>query len=190
MTGFGDVSMPRLAVSTLAVSTLALVLATAPAPARVKTHTAAAVPDPCTQPEDRAAFNVMGLKSELTVVALACHEQDRYNTFMHMYQPAVVDADHTLNTYFKRVYGKRATAERDEYITNLASAQEQSGLKSGTAFCDAFSDMFDEVMNLQNAGQLEDFANSQAIAQPVAFSKCSTVPPVVTKAHHRILKKK
>jgi hypothetical protein len=142
-------------------------------------------PDPCTQPDDRQAFDVIGLKSELTVTALACHEQDRYNAFMRMYQPAVADADRELNSYFKRAYGRRATAEHDEYITNLASAQEQDGLKSGTAYCGAFTDMFDEVMSLQNASELADFAHSQAIAQPVTFTKCSAVPvkPAPTRRH-------
>lgn len=183
--------MPRPIVPTLVLSALACLVTAGPAPGRTR-HTVHTIPgpDPCTRPDDRAAFDVISLKSELTVTALACHQQDRYNAFMRAYQPAIVTADATLNSYFKRVYGRKASTMHDEYITNLASAQEQSGLKSGTAFCDAFSDMFDEVMNLQNAGQLEDFANSQAIAQPVAFSKCSTVPPVVTKAHHRILKKK
>jgi hypothetical protein len=180
---------PRPAASKFAASLLAMLLATGPAPAAHVRH-AVAAPDPCTQPDDRTAFDVIGLKSELTVIALACHDQDRYNAFMRTYQPAVMSADHTLNAYFKRAYGRRATTEHDEYITNLASAQEQDGLKSGTAYCDAFANMFDEVMNLQDASQLAEYADSQAIVQPVAFTKCSTVPASVVKSHHWVVRKK
>jgi hypothetical protein len=144
------------------------------APGRVRPHHEVA-PDPCTQPDDRAAFDVMSLKSELTVIALNCHEQERYNTFMRTYQPAIAAADHTLVSYFKRVYGRKYQTEHDEYITNLAAVEEQEGLKSGTAYCGALSDMFDEVMSLHDASELADFGNSQALVQPVPFTKCSTV---------------
>jgi len=185
--------MARPLVRTLVLSALACLVTSGPAPGRTKSHTVHKIPgpDPCTRPDDRAAFDIISLKSELTVTALACHEQARYNIFMRAYQPAIVSADTTLSSYFKRVYGRKAATVHDEYITNLASAQEQEGLKSGTAYCAAFDQMFDEVMSLQNAAELADYEHSQAIAEPVSFAKCST-QPVAAPMHVRrhVVKKK
>jgi hypothetical protein len=174
----------------IAVVTLAALLVTSQAPGRARSHSAAP-PDPCTEPNDRAAFDVISLKSELTVTALNCHQNDRYNVFMRTYQPEVASADRTLTGYFKRVYGRKYQAQHDEYITSLAAAQEDEGLKSGTAFCDTHDDMFDEVMSLHNATELADYANSQALVQPVSLTACAAKPAAPTHptrrraAHHR-----
>ena len=177
----------------LALTTALALLAAAPVAARVRSHIKTIPgPDPCTQQADTDAFDVIGLKSELTVTALACHEQDRYNSFMRAYQPAVVSAEHDMTGYFKRVYGKRYQSQHDEYITNLAAAQEQEGLKDGTAFCAAFANMFDEVMSLHDATELADYARSQALVQPVVFAHCSAVPVApaskVKVTHRRVRK--
>ncbi|HTZ70337.1 MAG TPA: hypothetical protein VMB71_06780, partial [Acetobacteraceae bacterium] len=161
----------------LTLLTLAGLLAAGPAPAHVRVHMHGVKgPDPCTEPDDRAAFDVMSLKSELTVTALACHQQDKYNEFMRAYHPAVMDADRKVENYFKRVYGRKSQSMHDEYITTLASADEQDGLTNGTAFCGEYSEMFDEVMSLHDASELPDYAHSQALAQPVSFKTCASVP--------------
>jgi hypothetical protein len=163
---------------------LALALLAGPAADAARTAKLAKVPpNPCTQPPDRVAFDIEGLKSELMVTALVCKQQDRYNDFMARYRPDLVTEERALGAYFKRVDGRASQKAYDDYISNLANVQEQDGLKAGTAFCDNLPDLFDEVMALHSDTELDEFANSQAIVQPVAFQTCTTVaaPPVTVR---------
>jgi hypothetical protein len=130
----------------------------------------------CVRPDDQQAFVIEGLKSELMVTALSCHSQDKYNAFMARYQKTVATEEHDLSAYFKRAYGRSATKAHDDYITNLANVQAQEATKAGTAYCDILPDMFDEVLSLHDSSELLDFAHSQAIVQPVAFSTCTDLP--------------
>jgi hypothetical protein len=174
----------------IATATLASLLVTGQAIATVhKVHTAPVV-DACVQPEDREAFDVLGLKSELTVAALTCKKNDGYNAFMASYKPAVIAANSRVTTYFKHFYGRQYQHAYDDYITNLAGVQEQDTLKSGTAFCDAYIGMFDEVLSLHDATELADFAHSQAIAQPISLASCAAAPAKVIKGKHRVVRKK
>ena len=155
----------------------ALVLLASPVAEAAKasraSHVASA--NPCTQPSDHVAFDIEGLKSQLMVTALVCKQQDQYNAFMTRYRPDVAQQEKILSGYFKRVNGRAGQKAYDDYISNLANVQEQDGLKAGTAFCDNLPVMFDEVMSLHNSDELDDFANSQAIVQPVAFEACTSV---------------
>jgi hypothetical protein len=151
---------------------------------------AAITPSTCTQSADREAFDTEGLKSELMVTALTCKAQDKYNAFMRTYQPAVMAEEKDLNTYFKRAYGKQFHKAYDEYISNLANVQSEAGIKSGTAFCDEFASMFDEVMSLHNATELADFARSQAIVQPITFETCVAAPAKVIRTRRHSSHKK
>ena len=164
---------------------LAFVLAASQALATV-------TPNTCTQGADRTAFDTEGLKSELMVTALTCGQRDKYNAFMRTYQPTVVAEEADLSTYFKRAYGKQYRKAYDDYISNLANVQSEAGLKSGTAFCDEFKSMFDEVMSLHDASELADYAHSQAIVQPVAFTTCVAAPAKTkaTRGHKHTTHKK
>jgi len=157
-----------------------------------KIHTVRSVPtlNACVQPSERTAFDVIGLKSELTVAALTCKKNDSYNAFMSSYQPAVVAANRDVTAYFKRVYGRQYQHAYDDYITNLAGVQEQDTLKSGTAFCDAYVGMFDEVTSLHDATELADYAHSQAIAQPISLATCSPAPAKVIRTRRHTIHKK
>ncbi len=145
-------------------------------------HASTVVAPTCEFPADRAAFEIEGLKSQLMVTALACKQQDKYNTFMSRYQPDVARVEQSLTAFFKRSYGKQSQKAYDEYITNLADVQEQDGLKAGTALCDNLPAMFDEVMSLHDSSELHDYVNSKVIAQPIDFHQCTGAPPA-TSSH-------
>lgn len=148
-------------------------------------RTAVSLAPACEFPADRTAFDIEGLKSELMVTALACHQQEQYNAFMSRYQPTVAEQEHALNAYFKRSYGRTSQKAYDDYISNLANIQEQDGLKAGTAFCDNLATMFSEVMSLHDSSELHDYVNSKTIAQPVTFETCAAAPPAEPKARRR-----
>jgi hypothetical protein len=140
--------------------------------------------DPCTRPEDKTAFDIEGLKSQLMVTVEMCKggASDKYNAFMTSYKPRIAGEEKDLNGYFKRVYGRGAQKAYDDYITNLANVQAQEATKAGTAYCDILPAMFDEVLSLHDETELLDYAHSQAIVQPVAFSTCTTLPTKATKS--------
>jgi hypothetical protein len=167
----------------LAASILCLTLVSASALAKTQ-HVVKT--DACTNSAERTAFDTEGLKSELMVTAETCRLTDKYNTFIRTYQPVLATQESALNTYFKRGYGRSSDKAHDDYITNLANVQSQEGLKSGTAFCQIAQSMFDEVMSLHDGSELADYAHSQAIVQPIAFTTCTEVPvKTLSKPRHR-----
>jgi hypothetical protein len=176
--------MRSLTTALLAAVVLAAPIVSDAASKRSAHHYVPTATPACEFPADRAAFDIEGLKSELMVTALACRQQDRYNSFMSRFQPTVASEEHDLNAYFKRSYGRGAQKAYDDYISNLANIQSEDSLKSGTAFCDNIAMMFDEVMALHDSTELHDFANAKTIAQPVTFEMC-TAPAPSTVTHSR-----
>ena len=129
--------------------------------------------EPCARIADKAAFDVAGLKSELMVTALSCNARDRYNAFVLRYQPELRSQEKALAAYFTRSFGRRAQQEHDSYITNLANAQSQTGLRRGTLFCQENVGLFDEVLGLPKGADLASFAGGKSLTQPVALISCA-----------------
>ena len=134
----------------------------------------------CLRPTDHVAMDVIALKTQLMVTALTCQADERYNAFIRKYQPDLVREDKSLNGYFSRSYGRSAQKQRDDYVTQLANSQSQTGLKQGSAFCDRNVGTFDEVMALRNNAELADYAAGRAGAQPIAVSACGNGPATST----------
>jgi hypothetical protein len=143
----------------------------------------------CARPDDARAFAVIGLKSELMVTAISCHSQDKYNAFMTRYRSEFANEEKALNAYFKRAYGRSATKAHDDYITSLANVQSHDGLQAGTAFCASLEPMFDEVMSLHDASELNDYAHAKAIVQPVSVSDCGATVIEASTGKHPVRKK-
>src|SRR5215472_13901795 len=85
----------------------------------------------CAKPAEKQAIDVSALMSQLQVVTITCHTEDKYNALIPHLRPARATNEKNLNAFFSRAYGKRATSMHDEYITELANQQSQLGLKSG-----------------------------------------------------------
>ncbi|MDA8248869.1 MAG: hypothetical protein M0Z28_06775 [Rhodospirillales bacterium] len=152
----------RPLVSLLAVASLLAGPALAPA----------ALAEPCARPTELQAFEVASLKSELMVIAIACQAQERYNDFVARYRRDLQSGERVLNAYFARTAGRRAQQRHDDYITNLANTQSESGVQQGTLFCQQHMAMFDEVMALKEGKELPSYAESKSLAQPVAPAAC------------------
>ena len=131
----------------------------------------------CTRPADKTAFDVAGLKSHLMVTAITCEATDRYNAFILRYRPDLVAQEKVLTAYFSRTFGRRGQSRHDDYITSLANTQSQSGLRSGTAFCNQNVSMFDDVMRLHGASDLTSYAAGKALVQPIVLVACTTPEP-------------
>ena len=128
----------------------------------------------CARPADKTAFDVAGLKSQLMVTAITCEATERYNTFIARYRPDLLAQEKVIKAYFVRNFGKKAQSQQDDYITSLANAQSQNGLKAGTAFCDRNLSMFEQVMKVHSGAELGDFASGTAPIQPITLVACMT----------------
>jgi hypothetical protein len=128
---------------------------------------------PCAKPADVSAFDIAGLKSKLMVTALTCNQQERYNEFVQRFRSDLMTHDRALHAYFARAFGGgRAVREHDDYITNLANTQSQSGIRQGTLFCQQTVGIFNEVMALQKGADLPVYAASKALPQPIEVVAC------------------
>ncbi len=135
----------------------------------------------CTRPSDHTAFDVTGLKTQLMVTALTCSADERYNAFVVKYRPDLLAQEKLLNTYFSRTYGRSANKQHDDYVTQLANSQSQTGLKQGSRFCDRNMGIFDEVMALRSGSELPDFAAGKSLSQPVSLTSCGGAPERATR---------
>ena len=127
----------------------------------------------CTRAAEHTALDVTALKTQLMVMALTCKADEKYNNFILKYRPDLVQTDKTLNSYFSRSYGKTAAKQRDDYVTQLANSQSQTGLKQGSLYCSNNLATFDEVMALRNNAELIDFAaGKMATPQPITVTDC------------------
>jgi hypothetical protein len=132
-----------------------------------------AAAQPCAKPADVMAFDIAGLKSKLMVTALTCNAQERYNAFVQRFRGDLMTHDRALHAYFARVFGGgRALHEHDDYVTNLANTQSQSGIKQGTLFCQQNVGIFNEVLSLQKGTDLVSFAASKSLPQPIDVVAC------------------
>jgi hypothetical protein len=131
----------------------------------------------CLRPAERAAFDMAGLKSQLMITALTCDARDKYNAFVRRFQPDLMAQERTLRAYFVRRFGVRGQQRHDAYITDLANAQSQAGLRDGTLFCQRHAALFDEVLALRNGSDLAGYAASKELVQPVVPEPCAATRP-------------
>lgn len=118
----------------------------------------AAAQTQCLAPHDRAAIDVLALRSELMVLATGCADDTKYNAFIERYKPALQANEREIDAWFKRKYGRRAQSEHDSFVTDLANAQSSAGSRLGSDFCPHNGAIFQEAMALQSADQLSPFA--------------------------------
>ena len=141
----------------------------------------------CTNPADQTVFDLEGLKSELMVLATGCQGADGdYNAFVNKFKPVLGANDQAFAAYFRRAYGRNGQREQDAYITNLANAQSETGLRQGSEFCPRNAMIFHEVMALPDDRALPEYAAGKDLI-PAQLGSCATAPapaPVRSAAAH------
>lgn len=141
---------------------------------------------PCAE---QPVFDVEALKSEMMVLATDCHADAQYNAFMERFHPELLANEHALDAYFRRLYGRRGQTEHDSFITNLANAQSEQGLRQGTDFCPRTSVLFEEAM-VVNRNELPAFAAGKDVLPPT-LAACEQPRPAPTRTLiHRVVHKK
>jgi hypothetical protein len=151
--------VPRLPLMPLLYSLMLLLPATLTAGA-----------EPCPSPQ---VLTVTALQSQLMVLATSCHDDAGYNAFMTRYRPYLYDTEKSLAAFFHRAYGRSGQAAHDRFVTNLANDQSDVGLRQGTDFCPRNQALFSEVMALQGASELPEYAAGKDVV-PASMSGCLT----------------
>lgn len=127
----------------------------------------------CASQADQAVFDVQALKGKLTVLAITCRADERYNAFVEKYRPALVANERQFTVYFKGQKGNRSQAEQDSYVTSLVNAMSSFTTTEGTDFCGRNTPLFDEVMTLRSASELAPYAAGKNLF-PASFGACVT----------------
>ena len=99
----------------------------------------------CASATDQAAFDVGALKSEMSVLAVGCSNEEDYNRFIERDRAELVAQDAVVNAWFKKTYGRAAQAHYDSYITLLANEQGLKGQHEGSDFCPRLKSVFAEA---------------------------------------------
>jgi hypothetical protein len=146
----------------------------------------------CTSLSDQSAFEVQALRSELMVLATGCHDDDRYNAFIRRFQADLQRNERAINAYFQHRYGRAAQTEHDRFVTDLANAISRQGSDLGGDFCPRNGMIFNEVLALQSATELADFAAGKDLV-PASVEICTPMtsgPVRVRNAAAGVAKKK
>jgi len=128
----------------------------------------------CAAAAEQSVFDLEALKSELMVLAVACHNDAEYNAFVRRYQTSLADNEHQLSEYFKQTYGRRSQGEQDSYITTMANEQFNYGLKQGSDFCPRNMALFEEAMALESPHDLPSYAAAKELFPPT-LGACAQV---------------
>lgn len=127
--------------------------------------TGAAIAQSCVNAREQQAFHLRALQTHLMVGALSCGMHDRYNAFVTRWQTDLAGAHRHLTGYFNRTQGGQKAL--NEYITALANAQSQEGIRLGSAFCSRVGPLFERVALIQTSSDL--VTTSAGAGLPLAF---------------------
>ncbi len=112
------------------------------------------------QEEVQQAFNVIALKSALMVAALTCNQQEQYDQFMTSFQPHVLDEQHVMDKYFRRIGGYYGQAREDDFVTLQANNQSVGGISQGGMFCLNNIAEYKAVLALKTDSDLDNFVTA------------------------------
>jgi hypothetical protein len=143
----------------------------------------------CLKPQERTAIQIAALRSQLMVLATGCHDDEKYNAFMRRYQADLQANERSINAYFQHRYGKAAQVEHDRFVTDLANAISRQGSDLGGDFCPRNGLIFNEVLALESAAQLTEFAAGKNLV-PGSVEICTPMPSSATAARKMTSKKK
>ena len=133
------------------------------------------------------AFNVIGLKSALMVAALSCNQQSSYDAFMTQFQPHILEEQHVMDAYFRRMvrYGQ---SSEDTFVTLLANNQSVTGIAQGKIFCLNNTAEFNAVLALKTPESLDNLVTDHAPDAPAVTVAAAIQNLVyhheVTTTHH------
>jgi hypothetical protein len=146
---------------------------------------APAIAETCIRPQDRAAFNIRALQSQLMVAALACGKDNEYNAFVRKYQRDLHASYKGIEGHYRRAGGRAGQTQLDSYITQLANAQSQDGIRAGSHYCPLVTPLFQMALAHENAADLASFAEERNLLNPISAPTCSETPAAAPATRSR-----
>ena len=138
----------------------------------VSTPALAAGGGACMQPAEKTAFELHSLQSALMVAALNCRQEDAYNSFVTRFRGDLGGAYRGVSGHFRRTGG--GTRRLDQYITNLANAHSQDGIRQGSAFCGNVEPLWQQVMASRSGAELARLHQERNIGSIHGLETCAT----------------
>lgn len=136
-----------------------------------------AIAQSCLQPAERTAFEVRALQSKLMVTALACGRDADYNAFVRKFQGELAASYRGIQGHFRRTAGNAHQRELDGFITQLANAHSQDGIRAGSQFCPLTTPLFALALAQTNAQGLADFTQERNVLNPLTTPACPAAAP-------------
>ncbi len=137
----------------------------------------------CLQPAEQQAFHVRALQSQLMVAAIACGRDADYNAFVRKFQRDLQASYNGIQAHYRRTARAAAQRELDQYITTLANAQSQDGIRAGSHYCPLVTPLFQMALSKSDVSSLADFAIERNLVNPVtATTSCAATPARATPA--------
>ena len=150
---------------------------------------APAMAQTCVQPAEKAAFDIRALQSQLMVAALSCQQDQQYNTFVRQYSSELGGAYRGIQTHYRRTAGARGQTSLDGYITSLANAQSQDGIRQGSNFCANVLPLFAAALAAPKSAEgLATVAQQNNLSNPHGRPDCgagSSATPAARQAPER-----
>jgi hypothetical protein len=132
----------------------------------------------CARPEERRAFEVRALQTQLQVAALQCRDEpgyarleDEYRQFVRRFQGEFQAGARDFLGYYRRTAGASHTRVLDASITNLALEQSQEAVRHGSFYCPLAAPLFRGALQQGSLDELAQFAVDRNVINPF-------IPPV------------
>ncbi|MDP3418233.1 hypothetical protein [Falsiroseomonas sp.] len=132
-----------------------------------------AIAQSCVQANERTAFELRALQSQLMVAAITCQRDSDYNAFVRKFQGDLGGAYNTIRTHFRRTGGAQGQRALDGYITTLANEQSQDGVRQGSRFCQNVAPLFQAALAQTSASSLAELSMERNVLNPHDAASCS-----------------
>lgn len=147
-----------------------------------------AIAQSCVQANERTAFELRALQSQLMVAAITCQRDGDYNAFVRKFQGDLGGAYNTIRTHFRRTAGAQGQRALDGYITTLANEQSQDGVRQGSRFCQNITPLFQVALAQTSASSLAEMSMERNVLNPYDAASCAdraTTPAATTPTRRR-----
>lgn len=134
--------------------------------------TSPAVAQGCVRPAERGAVDLRAVQSQLMVAAIACGRTEEYNVFVRRHQAELAAAHRTVFGVFRRAHAGQAQRQYDQYITNLANAQSQDGIRQGSHFCRDVGALFQAALAAPNRDGVAALSAQYRVVNPMPIAEC------------------
>jgi hypothetical protein len=139
----------------------------------------------CVRSDERTSFDLRALQSQLMVAALACGRDNDYNAFVRKFQRDLSGAYATMQGHYRRTAGGNAQRELDNFITVVANAHSQDGIRAGSHFCPLVAPLFQQAMSRSGAAELSALAQERNVLNPLAAADCPASAAPATRTASR-----